>query len=207
MAARKEKQLLILGSNPALQHQVEAEFGKVCTRMFLSWKTTIRPVESTESIEGFDWIICLGTSHRELLESQQVNQAERIEYWPDSAEGIEDEVVDLAARLISGGRKREARIPATPTPPKTLPKERGPQPGTVVRVGRETKGRRGKGVTIVYDVPEDEAGLLALAAKLKQRCGTGGTVKDGTIEIQGDQRDRLTTELQALGYKVKRTGG
>ena len=74
----------------------------------------------------------------------------------------------------------------------------------VVRVGRETKGRRGKGVTTVSDVPLDDAGLLELAAKLKQRCGTGGTVKDGRIEIQGDQRSRLTGELE--GWVPGRTG-
>jgi translation initiation factor 1 len=55
----------------------------------------------------------------------------------------------------------------------------------IVRVGRETKRRRGKGVTTVSDLPLDENGLLELAAKLKQRCETGGTVKDGRIEIQG----------------------
>ena len=84
-----------------------------------------------------------------------------------------------------------------------------PQPGqpAVVRVGRETKGRRGKGVTTVSDLPLDELALHELATKLKQRCGTGGTVKDGRIEIQGDQRDRLVTELEALGYRVKRAGG
>ena len=57
----------------------------------------------------------------------------------------------------------------------------------VVRLGRETKGRRGKGVTTVSDLPLDHAGLLEVAAKLKHRCGTGGTVKEGRIEIQGDQ--------------------
>jgi translation initiation factor 1 len=76
-----------------------------------------------------------------------------------------------------------------------------------VRVGRATKGRRGKGVTTVSDLPLDESGLLELAAKLKQRLGTGGTVKDGCIEIQGDQRDRIMAELQGLGYRVKRAGG
>src|SRR5438132_811728 len=79
--------------------------------------------------------------------------------------------------------------------------------GTIVRLGRETKGRRGKGVTTVADLPLDEAGLLELAATLKQRCGTGGTVRDGTIEIQGDQRDRLAAVLEGMGYRVKRVGG
>jgi predicted translation initiation factor SUI1 len=49
--------------------------------------------------------------------------------------------------------------------------------------------------------------LRELAALLKQRCGTGGTVKDGRIEIQGDQRERIVAELERLGYKVKRVGG
>ena len=77
----------------------------------------------------------------------------------------------------------------------------------IVKVGRETKGRRGNGVTIIFDLPLDEAGLQELAKKLKQRCGTGGTVKDGRIEIQGDQRDRIVAELETLGYRVKRAGG
>lgn len=76
-----------------------------------------------------------------------------------------------------------------------------------VKIGRETKGRRGKGVTLVWDLPLSEAELDSLATHLKTRCGTGGTVKDGKIEIQGDQRDRLTIELEKLGYKVKRAGG
>ena len=81
-----------------------------------------------------------------------------------------------------------------------------PTKSTVVRVGRETKGRGGKGVTIVADLPLNEAGLAELAAKLKQKLGTGGTVKDGRIEIQGDHRDRIVAELEGLGYRVKRAG-
>ncbi|MCE5268207.1 MAG: translation initiation factor [Planctomycetaceae bacterium] len=78
---------------------------------------------------------------------------------------------------------------------------------TVVRVGRETKGRRGKGVTTISDLPLDASGLAELAARLKQRLGTGGAVKDGRIEIQGDHRDRIILELEGLGYRVKRAGG
>jgi translation initiation factor 1 len=82
-----------------------------------------------------------------------------------------------------------------------------PSKSTVVRVGRETKGRAGKGVTVISDLSLDEKSLTELAAKLKQRLGTGGTVKDGRIEIQGDLRDRIVTELERLGYRVKRAGG
>ena len=81
-----------------------------------------------------------------------------------------------------------------------------PSKSTVVRVGRETKGRRGKGVTTVSDLPLDETGVTELATKLKTRLGTGGTVKEGRIEIQGDHRDRIIEELEGLGYRVKRSG-
>lgn len=77
----------------------------------------------------------------------------------------------------------------------------------IVRLSRETKGRKGKGVTLISGVPLDPAGLKALARELKQLCGTGGTLKDGVIEIQGDQRDKLLPVLQNKGWTVKRAGG
>ncbi|HSN70032.1 MAG TPA: translation initiation factor Sui1 [Steroidobacteraceae bacterium] len=76
-----------------------------------------------------------------------------------------------------------------------------------VRVGRETKGRKGKGVTVITGLPLDAAQLDELAKQLKKRCGSGGTVRDGVIEIQGDHRDTLLTELAKLGYPAKRSGG
>ena len=77
----------------------------------------------------------------------------------------------------------------------------------VVRVGRETKGRKGKGVTVITGLPLADEELARLATRLKKRCGSGGTVRDGVIEIQGDHRDLLVTELDGLGYRVKRAGG
>jgi translation initiation factor 1 len=77
----------------------------------------------------------------------------------------------------------------------------------VVRVSRETKGRKGKGVTLVTGVPLNEIELKFLAKELKQKCGVGGTCKNGVIEIQGDQRDTIVNALIAKGYKAKRVGG
>ncbi len=77
----------------------------------------------------------------------------------------------------------------------------------VVRIGRETKGRGGKGVTLITGLPLAEEPLKELASKLKQACGTGGTVKDGVIEIQGDHVERVMAALQAQGHRVKRAGG
>ena len=82
-----------------------------------------------------------------------------------------------------------------------------PRGDGTVRVSRETKGRKGKGVTLISGVPLGAEALAALTKELKQRCGSGGTVKDGMIEIQGDHRDRLLVELQSRGYRVKMAGG
>jgi translation initiation factor 1 len=77
----------------------------------------------------------------------------------------------------------------------------------IVRIRRETKGRKGKGVTTVSGVGLAEAELKTLAKQLKQKCSTGGTVKDGVIEIQGDHRDKIKVELEKLGHNVKLAGG
>ena len=82
-----------------------------------------------------------------------------------------------------------------------------PRGDGVVRVGRETKGRKGKGVTVIVGVPLVGDALEDLATRLKKRCGSGGTVHEGVIEIQGDHRDTLVAELGKLGYSVKRSGG
>ncbi len=77
----------------------------------------------------------------------------------------------------------------------------------IVRIQRETKGRKGKGVTLITGVPLAGDELKSLAKKLKQRCGTGGTIKNGVIEIQGDHRDLLLRLLQEKGWTVKKAGG
>jgi translation initiation factor 1 len=77
----------------------------------------------------------------------------------------------------------------------------------IVRVSRETKGRAGKGVTLVKGLGLDAAALVALGKQLKAACGSGGTVKDGVIEVQGDHCERVMAMLQAQGHKVKRAGG
>lgn len=83
----------------------------------------------------------------------------------------------------------------------------GPARDGIVRVSREVAGRKGKGVSVVTGLPFAGAELEALAGELKRRCGSGGTVRDGRIEIQGDHRDALVRELENRGYKVRRAGG
>jgi translation initiation factor 1 len=76
-----------------------------------------------------------------------------------------------------------------------------------VRLSRETKGRAGKGVTLVKGLPLDAAALAALGKQLRTACGSGGTVKDGTLEIQGDHVERVMELLKVQGFAVKRSGG
>lgn len=77
----------------------------------------------------------------------------------------------------------------------------------IVRIQRETKGRGGKAVTVVRGLPLAGAELKALAKTLKQHCGVGGAIKDGNIEIQGDQRESIRAQLEKQGYQVKLAGG
>jgi translation initiation factor 1 len=84
---------------------------------------------------------------------------------------------------------------------------RAPRGDGIVRVRREVQGRHGKTVTTIAGVPLPEAELRELASQLKRRCGSGGSAKDGVIEIQGDHRDALVAELEVRGYTVKRAGG
>ena len=85
---------------------------------------------------------------------------------------------------------------------KSLP----PQQQTIY-LHRESSGRGGKAVTLVKNLTLSADDLKALAKKLKQECGTGGTVKEGVIETQGEQRQKIADILQKLGYKVKVAGG
>lgn len=77
----------------------------------------------------------------------------------------------------------------------------------VVRVSRETKGRGGKAVTLVRGLALDEAALLSMGKQIRTACGSGGTVKDGVIEVQGDHCDRVLALLAAAGHPAKRAGG
>src|SRR5690348_11023454 len=90
--------------------------------------------------------------------------------------------------------------------PRGRPAANLPNDGTV-RLLRDRKGRGGKTVTLITGVRGTSATLEDLATTLKRFCGCGGGVKDGTIEIQGDHRDRLAAKLAELGYKVKLAGG
>ena len=170
------------------------------------------PVQVTfNDLEGATRVVALKQAeHLPLLQERFPAWVEKVEFWhvddaPEVLGLIEREVMGLVARILGGGERQDSQ-PSEATAERPAAKEPVKKPMTV-KVGRETSGRRGKGVTTVFDVPLDESGLLELAGTLKQRCGTGGTVRDGRIEIQSDQRERLVSVLESMGYKVKRVGG
>jgi translation initiation factor 1 len=85
--------------------------------------------------------------------------------------------------------------------PRNFPDDR------IIRIMKETKGHGGKTVTIIGNIPIDNSRLELLAKQLKSRCGTGGTIKDGEIIIQGDHREVILQELAKQGYRAKIAGG
>lgn len=105
-----------------------------------------------------------------------------------------------AGRMCPDCRRGVASCSCSQTKP--VPKTDG-----VVRVSRETKGRGGKSVTLVKGLALDALGLALLGKQLKAACGSGGTVKDGVIEVQGDHADTLVAVLQKHGHNAKRAGG
>lgn len=82
-----------------------------------------------------------------------------------------------------------------------------PQGAGVVRVSRDSKGRKGKTVTLITGVALADDALRALLSELKRMCGSGGALKDGVLEIQGDHRDAVFDELKKRGFTVKKAGG
>jgi translation initiation factor 1 len=114
------------------------------------------------------------------------------------------------SRLVystDGGRARPASPP--PAAPRSVPPPGAasvPRDG-IVRIFRDRGNRGGKVVTLVRGLSERGRALDNLAAELKRFCGAGGTVKDGTVEIQGDHRERVADRLRALGHTVKLAGG
>src|SRR5258708_3031595 len=134
---------------------------------------------TVHDLEAVELVIALKHSeHLPLIQERFPIWAEKVEYWyvddaPEALAVIEREVMALVARMLGGGKQQDTLATASVDQRITEP----PNKIMTAKVGRETKGRRGKGVTTVSEVPLDEAGLLDLAAKLKQKCGTGGTVK------------------------------
>jgi len=187
-----QKVVLFLASDPAEAKAAADAFAAAAARIGLPWSVRSSGEDAMPLLGGVSVLVVLGE-----LSFANKDWEGRVERFPS---GAPDQAANrLVARLL-GGRDDAPDPPAylQPTPPGKV---------HTVKVSRETAGRKGKGVTVVSDLPLTEDQLKELATQLKNKCGTGGTAKDGRIEIQGDHRDRLVNELERLGYKVKRAGG
>jgi predicted translation initiation factor SUI1 len=188
--ARIKPIILFLAADEKSARAAAAEFNSAANRLGLPWiGAASGEIAAAQVVVPLDGVAPAGWNGR-------------IERWGGGLP--RDAVNGLIARLLGGSESAasSASVPA--------PSQPGPAAGKKVhtaKLSRETAGRRGKGVTVVSDLPLTQDQLRELATHLKSQCGTGGTVKDGRIEIQGDQRDRIAQELEHLGYKVKRSGG
>ena len=106
------------------------------------------------------------------------------------------------SRRVYSTADGDLRKPGKATPPRAA--ESTPNDG-IVRVSRETSGRRGKTVTVVRGVPARD--LHAVVSDLKRLCGSGGSAKDGVVQLQGDHRTKVVARLESRGYRVKLAGG
>ena len=179
-------------------------FNTIAGRLGLPWAAVARGLDVSDAeLASAARVVAIDRARLEpVVRERFPSHAERVEYWQlpaGDAAAVEREVMTLVTRLLGG--RTDVVVPDPPPPPEP------PKKVLTAKVGRETAGRKGKGVTTVFGLPLSEAELLELAGKLKQRCGTGGTVKDGRIEIQGDNRDRVIAELEKLGFRTKRAGG
>jgi predicted translation initiation factor SUI1 len=204
MAKAARRLVLFLDAGvSAVGRQAAAAFAAVAGKLGLPWDARAVAVDGSPAPTAAELAaaaLLLGVDRGRVEPVMTIafpEVAAVVEYW-DPATPTDEAVNGLVARLLGGRVVADAPKPPPPSPPKKVP---------TVRVGRETAGRRGKGVTTVSDLPLTLDQMHELAATLKGRCGTGGTVKDARIEIQGDHRDKVAAALEAMGYKVKRAGG
>jgi predicted translation initiation factor SUI1 len=192
--AKPQKVILFVSPDAAKAKAAEVAFAAAASRLGLSWSVRSRgsadlPPDFTA---GVSVLVCI-----DLPDFDSKDWAGRLERIPGA--DLELEVHKLFARLLGGNDQAVIAPPPPPPPP--------PKKVHTVKLSRETAGRKGKGVTVVSELPLNEEQLKELATRLKNACGSGGTAKDGRIEIQGDHRDKVATELEKIGYKVKRSGG
>lgn len=210
MAAPSKKTLLILDTGSPFCSLAADRFNSIAGMMGLPWEAVAKSIGlvGVENLQSAGKALALSqTSDQPVCEERFGEMAKAVEYWqigPKDQGQIDQQVMDLVARLLGGGERPAGEKKKAPTTP---PVKEPAKKAIVLKVGRETAGRHGKGVTTVFDTPLSETALKELGATLKSRCGTGGTVKDGRIEIQGDNRERVILELTKLGYQVKRVGG
>ena len=197
--------ILFVSQNLEESKEAEALFQAEATKSELTWTALSGEFSAVQQLQKSVNLIVL-LEHIDVPHMVLTNNAITTEHWRvESPTTIKQNISNLIVRLILKGGKRQPNAQTSGNAAITNVSKAAAQ--AAVRVSLESKGRGGKKVTVISGVPLSDSELDELTTKLKRSCGTGGTLKDGQIEIQGDHRDKLITELQKLGYKPKRKGG
>jgi translation initiation factor 1 len=196
--------VLFLGIETAAESRLAANlFVGEAQKLDLNWTAS----SSIADLQNADLVIVLQRgADADLIPELSSLKPDLWQLGQDADQVILQNVKNLVVRLILKAGKRPP-MQQTSTHSSGQVVANSPTSKSVIRVSLDKKARRGKKVTVVSGLPLAEEALLNLAAGLKQICGSGGTVKDGQIEIQGDHRDRIMADLQNRGYKPKRSGG
>jgi translation initiation factor 1 len=214
----KQTVLFLCPENHELALLSESSFNSEAARMELAWVARAGQVEEN-SLAGADLVVALSAPAPEL-QAKFAPAKERLEFWNIKAftqpdQSIQNQIKNLVVRLILKGGKRKPLQSESSCSQCRQPSDRCTcshndnlhKKPEIIRVCLDTKGRRGKAVTIATGFSLDPPKLAELAASLKKTCGSGGTAKDGQIEIQGDHREKLLGELEKMGYRARRSGG
>lgn len=220
---KSPRTVLFLSKNASDSQFAQSVFESEAQKMDLFWTASAcaldeliqLPEQSTNdnNVLNADLVIVLQQTDGKPLSLEQYGSwSGEKDYWDIAATSdlitiVQQNVKSLLVRLILKGGKRETKPIQQTNQSSSDRHATKPSSKGNVRVSLESKGRRGKKVTTVSGLPQDETSLLELATLLKRVCGSGGTLKDGTIEIQGDHRDLIMAELQKQGHKPKRAGG
>ncbi len=205
MTESNTTKILFLSHNLAESKEAEILFQTEAAKAELVWSAMSGVFSDVQQLQtSVNLIILL-----EHIDVPHVvpTSAVTTEHWRvETSSTIKQNISNLIVRLILKGGKRQPSAQQASNAPNGSAASKAAAKAAV-RVGLESKGRGGKKVSVIYGLPLSDSEFDDLTTKLKRSCGTGGTFKDGQIEIQGDHRDKLLTELQKLGYKPKRTGG
>lgn len=227
----KPSNLIFVSADNTEQASTAAQlFNAEAAKNELAWNAVAHALmnDDTEGAAGNDFsnanlIIALSTPENHNLLQQRCSEWQgKIEYWKLESKGDEQNVIKtqlntLLVRLILERGKRQpinqpdrctqCQNPISKCSCKSKQNVLQTKKGELISIKLDKKARRGKLVTVATGFSLGPVELEKLAAALKKTCGSGGTAKDGQIEIQGDHRDKLLAELGAMGYKTRRVGG
>lgn len=204
------KKIIFLSQNSEDSRAAEEIFRNQANQSELAWEAVSGSIAQVQQLDSEAAMIVFvePTSAPNTIPTLKIpTEVWKYSEAQDVTETLNKNVANLIVRLILKGGKRQPLTNTSAPTQQTSVQVSKAAAQAAVRVGLESKGRAGKKVSVITGLPLSDSAFEDLTTKLKRSCGTGGTYKDQQIEIQGDHREKLMSELQKLGYKPKRTGG